>query len=79
MRLSYQHQKLRVIREVLDEWFAGWSAVFCIVTEDLLCIATGNVEEAVVAQCHSSGTIKTTRFWRDKDAGGVPAKIMPQN
>ena len=76
---TYLHQEFRVVCEIFDEWLAGWSAVFGIVTEDLLCIATGNVKETVVAECHSRGAIKTTGFWCDKDACGVSANVVSKN
>jgi len=79
MGSAYQHQELRVVRQVLDEWLAGWSAVFGIVTEDLIRIAAGNVEETVVAECHSGGAVKTTGLWHDKHASGVLPKVMSQN
>ena len=56
----YQHQKLGIVCQVFDEGFAGWSTVVRVVTQDLLCIATGNVKETVVAECHSGRAIKTT-------------------
>ena len=68
MRLSegtsstYQHQKLGIIRQVLDEWLAGWSTVFGIVTEDLIRIPTGDIQRIVVAKCHSGWAIKPTGF-----------------
>ena len=68
MRLSegtsstYQHQKLGIIRQVLDEWLAGWSAVFGVVTEDLIRIATCDVQRTVVTECHSGWAIKPTGF-----------------
>ena len=77
--LTYQHQKFRVVCEILDEWLAGWPAILGIVTEDLLFIATGDVKETVVAECHTGGAIETTGFWRDKDACGVSAKIVSEN
>ena len=58
----YQHQKLGIVCQVFDEWLAEWSTVLGIVTEDLFCIATGDVQETVVAECHSGRAIKTTGF-----------------
>jgi hypothetical protein len=59
---TYQHQKLGIIRQVLDEWLAGWSTVFGVVTEDLIRIATCDVQRTVVTECHSGWAIKTTGF-----------------
>ena len=59
---TYQQQKFRVVSEILDEWLAGWSTVSGIVAEDLIRIATGDVQRTVVAECHSGWAIKTTGF-----------------
>jgi hypothetical protein len=74
-----QHQKLRIVCQILDEWLTGWSTVIGIVTEDLLCVTTGNVKETIVSECHSGRAINTTGFWCHKDACGVLAKIVSKN
>ena len=54
-------------------------AVFRIVTKDLLCITTGNIEEAIVPECHSRGAIKAAGFWPDKNARKALLKVVSQN
>jgi hypothetical protein len=76
---AYRHQELGVIRQILDEKLTGWPAVVRIVTDDLFCIATRNVEETIITEGHSSKAIKTTGPWRDKNARRILAKIMSQN
>src|SRR5258705_13677667 len=77
--MCHQHQKLRVIRQVFDERLAAWSTVESIVTKDFLRIATSDIQQAVFAKCHSSGTIKAGGLWLDKHARRVLLKIMSQN
>jgi hypothetical protein len=68
--MCHQHQKLWVIRQVFDERFAAWSTVESIVSKDFLRIATSDIQQAIVAKCHSSATIKAGGLWLDKRARG---------
>jgi hypothetical protein len=76
--MCHQHQKLRVIRQVLDERLAAWPTVESIVSKDFLRIATSDIQQAIVAKCHSSGTIKAGVLWLDKQARRVLLKMMSQ-
>jgi carbonic anhydrase len=77
--VRYEHQKLRVIGQVVDERLAVWSAIDPSVTKNFFGIATSNVEETIITECHSCGAIKASGLWLDKDARGALPKIMSHN
>src|SRR5580765_4821996 len=55
-----------------------WSAVDPV-TKNFFRIATSNVEETIIAKCHSCWAIKAGGLWLDKDARGALPMIMSQN
>ena len=55
-----------------------WSAVEPV-TKNFVGIATSNVEETIIAKCHSCRPIKAGGLRLDKDARGALPKIMSQN
>src|SRR6058998_17977 len=76
---GYEHQKLRVVGQVVDERLTMWSTVGSTVTKDLFRIAASNIEETIVCKCHSCRTIKPGGLWFYKEIRGALPKIVSQN